>query len=486
MLPQKLRGYFLLLASCVFYMYFVPVYILVLLAAIVIDYFAALKIAEYHTPAEDLGHQTLSSRNLKKRLLWLSIVATCSLLFFFKYINFAIENLNSFKNLSFLSPVLTPFFSNILHRDRSQDFALINIILPVGLSFHTFQSLGYVIEVYRKNIEPERNFFRYALFVMYYPQLVAGPIERPQSLLPQLQKFKNFDAANVRAGLQLMLWGLFKKVVVADRISYLIAPMFLHPEGSSSMILFLAACLFTIQVYGDFSGYSDIALGASRAMNIELTQNFVTPFFSKTFSEVWTRWHVSLNRWMHDYVFVPLGGYRSKYGTRNLMISFAVSGFWHGARWTYMLWGLANGFFVVVEHRVRRFLRKRSVANIELPAFLDRIEFSLRSVWIFFAISFTEIFFRSTDLKKAWIHITQIFRFQGRMDFIFLSPFESILCFASVAMMLLIDRGIDKSEFSRWVSSKKTYWRWSIYFVLIGSLLLFGVMGNEKYVYFQF
>src|SRR5882724_10012332 len=304
LLKRTGRIYMLLAASCYFYMAFIPVYILILIITILIDYFAGIFIAR-------------SEGRKKKYFLWISIVSTCLVLFIFIYYNFFIGTANDLFTLFHVPKVL--------------NFA--NIILPIGLSFHTFQSLSYVIEVYRGRQKAERNFIVYALYVMFYPQLVAGPIERPQNLLHQFYEEHEFSYARVGEGLKQMTWGFFKKVVIADRLSILVDHVYNQAHHYQGWPLIVATYFFTFQIYCDFSGYSDIAIGAAKVMGFKLMDNFKRPYFSKSIPEFWRRWHISLSTWFRDYLYIPLGGNRVNAFRRqlNIFIVFLVSGLWHGA-----------------------------------------------------------------------------------------------------------------------------------------------------------
>lgn len=305
MLPHKFRWLLLLLASCFFYMFFKPIYILILILTIVIDYYAGLWIAK----TED--------KRKRKRLLLLSIIANVGVLVVFKYYNFLVDNIN--------------VVMNTLH--TTGKIPMLNIILPIGLSFHTFQAMSYTIEVYKGNQKAEKHFGIYALYVMFYPQLVAGPIERPQNVLHQFHEVKKFNYENFRSGLILMAWGFFKKCVIADRLSMFVSEVYGNVNEHHGIPVMIATAFFALQIFCDFSGYSDIAIGSARCMGYDLMTNFDRPYLSTSISEFWRRWHISLSTWFRDYVYIPLGGNRvSK--TRwylNLVIVFTVSGIWHGA-----------------------------------------------------------------------------------------------------------------------------------------------------------
>ena len=278
---QRMRVGLLLAASCYFYMVFVPKYILILGGTIVIDYFAGLQIAR-------------STGKSRKSWLVLSIIANVGVLAFFKYFNFFLGTIQPL--VHWISP--------------GTDMPILNILLPIGLSFHTFQAMSYTIEVYRGSQAPEKDFLTYSLYVLFYPQLVAGPIERPQNVLPQLHRFQQYDRNAVREGLARMLWGFFKKVVIADRLAMMVDYCYNHTDTLSSGSLAAGAIFYSFQIYCDFSGYSDIAIGAARVMGIRLMENFNEPYRSRSISEFWSRWHISLSSWFRDYVYIPLGGNR--------------------------------------------------------------------------------------------------------------------------------------------------------------------------------
>ena len=319
--PRNVRTPLLLVASCVFYMYFIPIYILILLVTILIDYVAGIYIERSSGPG---------------RKAWLvgSILSTCAVLLVFKYLNFFMENLAA--------------VSHLLGWDIGDPRW--KIILPIGLSFHTFQSLSYVIEVYRGHQKAEKDFVIYATYVMFFPQLVAGPIERPQGLLVQFRQHHEFDWERVTSGLRRMAWGFFKKVVIADRLALYVNDVYGAPQSFNGLQLTIATVFFAYQIYCDFSGYSDIAIGSARVLGFKLMENFETPYVSTSIAEFWRRWHMSLSTWFRDYVYFPLGGNRvgPLRRVRNLLVTFGISGLWHGANWTYVIWGLQNGVYLVV------------------------------------------------------------------------------------------------------------------------------------------
>lgn len=370
--PHKFRAIILLIFSCYFYMAFVPKYILILLSAITVDYFAGIYLEKL--------------KSEKRRLLLIaSILTNIGLLFVFKYFNFF--NINIAKLASFAH--------------WNYPVKGLSIILPIGLSFHTFQSLSYVIEIYREKQKAEKNFIIYALYVMFYPQLVAGPIERPQNVLNQFHEKHEFNFDGFIYGLKIMLLGYFKKIVVADRLAIYVDKVYSSPENYNSITLCVATLFFAFQIYCDFSGYSDIAIGAARTLGFKLMDNFKQPYFSKTVSEFWRRWHISLSTWFKDYLYIPLGGNRvSKWRKDfNLFITFAVSGLWHGANWTYIIWGSLNGIYLIIENYIKssesRF--KKKIDGI----WLNNLYLFSRSIITFVLICFSWIFFRASSFSSA-------------------------------------------------------------------------------------
>ncbi|MES1222024.1 MAG: MBOAT family O-acyltransferase, partial [Bacteroidota bacterium] len=361
LVPYKFRWIHLLAASCIFYAAFIPSYLFILFALIIIDFSAGILIEK---------------KTNKKKWLILSIVANLGLLGVFKYYNFFITNINSL---------------------TGSQFILLHLALPIGLSFHTFQSLSYTIEIYRGRQKAIRHFGYYALYVMFYPQLVAGPIERPYNLFPQLYERHYFSSQNLYEGLRLMAWGFFKKTVIADRVGGYADAVFKHPQDVNAGNIWLGVFLFAIQIYADFSGYTDIAIGAARCMGFNLMTNFNRPYFSVNVRDFWKRWHISLSSWFRDYVYIPLGGNR-KGETRkniNILLTFVLSGLWHGAAWGFLLWGFLNGLYVVFYDFIS--LHSKKIKLIK----------PLNILITFFFISFAWIFFRANSVHTAFEVIRQ-------------------------------------------------------------------------------
>ncbi len=468
LLPQKFRWFMLLMASCIFYMYFVPVYILILLFTIVIDYIAGIYI------------EKLQGKN-KKLFLIISVLSNIGILFVFKYFNFFNENI--------------AYIAKLLHWNYPIEHLW--ILLPIGLSFHTFQSLSYVIEVYRGHQKAERHFGIYALYVMFYPQLVAGPIERPQNMLHQFHEFHSFDYKRVTDGLKLMAWGFFKKVVIADRLALFVNQVYNNSHDYSGLTLIIATVFFSFQIFCDFSGYSDIAIGAGQVMGFKLMTNFRQPYLSKSVSEFWRRWHISLSTWFKDYLYITLGGSRvpKPRWLLNLLITFLISGLWHGANWTFVIWGFLNGAFQVISILTVK-LRSKFTYILKLNK-LPRLHSMLQLITTFTLISFTWIFFRANSIADAGYIISHAFK--GLLDVAALKAqlsglsalgfdkYYFILSFALIAFMEVLHL-LQETEKHVWAMlyQKPRIVRYLAYYILILSILLLGEFGHNEFIYFQF
>jgi alginate O-acetyltransferase complex protein AlgI len=401
LLPHRFRWCWLLGASCYFYMSFVPIYILILLLTIVIDYFAALRI-------------DATEGRVRKAYLTFSILSTVLILFVFKYFNFANENLAAFAHLI----------------DWNYPISALKLVLPIGLSFHTFQSLAYVVEVYRGEQKPERHFGIYSLYVMFYPQLVAGPIERPQNLLHQFHERHDFDAKRFTYGLTRIAYGLFKKVVIADRLAAYVNQVYQDVPSYTTIPILLAVFFFAIQVYCDFSGYSDIAVGTAQVIGFDLMENFDRPYLSTSVTEFWRRWHRSLSTWFNDYVFTPMFTALREWGNAGLAFAlfctFMLSGLWHGAGWTFVVYGALHGVALIFEALTKK-QRKRWAARVGQSAW-DAI--GRASMFLFVSMSF--IFFRAASLRQALDVVGRIVRphlsFNLTQVCAGMGPFNLMLC----------------------------------------------------------
>jgi D-alanyl-lipoteichoic acid acyltransferase DltB (MBOAT superfamily) len=404
---------------------------------------------------------------VKKLILAGTAILCLGVLFIFKYFNFVSSSITTvFNMISFkLSPIT------------------LNLVLPVGISFYTFQTLSYVIDVYRGDVKAERHFGYYAVFISFFPQLVAGPIERTHNLLPQIKQKHNFDYEQATYGLKLMLWGFFKKLAIADVVSTYVDSAYSSLDTCTLFELLIAVLFFTIQIYCDFSGYSDIAIGTAKLLGVNLMKNFDSPYFSTSIKEFWSRWHISLSTWFKDYVYIPLGGNRcSKIKRdRNIMITFLTSGLWHGASWTYVIWGALHGMVQVVENHVK--INKKSI-------------FAKVISWIFvFAFcNFAWIFFRAESMSDASLVIIRLLKFI-RHPIIYIhtivetdidmTVFKYI--FINIAILVGVDFANTKTDVIMWLSNKNIIIRWLIYLCLIWAIL-FSIKstGTSEFVYFQF
>ena len=442
-------------------MYLMPVYILVLFAIITIDFFAAIQIAK-------------APQQHKKKWLLLSLCGNLGILFFFKYFNFFIDNINQLTTL-------LPFVkTRLLHLD---------IVLPIGLSFHTFQAISYIVEVYRGRQQPEKHYGIYALYVMFFPQLVAGPIERPQNILHQFYEVKKFDYHKFYSGLRLLLWGLFMKAVIADRLAIAVDNVYNYHTQWQGLSIIIATVFFAIQIYCDFAGYSYMAIGIARLMGFNLMQNFNHPYFSKNVGEFWSRWHISLSSWFRDYVFIPLGGSRGN-GLqlfKNILIVFALSGFWHGANYTFIVWGLYNAMLLLLFYMI---------AKKNKPFTLHK---SISIAITFLLICIGWIFFRAGNIAIAKQMIAGIFHFsQGYFKLYTSNDVHGLpgtylgLPFLNFMFTILLIPTLFFIEYL--IATKKyiklyqypTAVRWGVYYAAIIAIIFLGVFDTRQFIYFQF
>ena len=420
----------------------------------------------------------------KRKKLWvaLSLILNLSILFFFKYFYFAVDNINAILSAIHVELIQPKF----------------DIILPVGISFYTFQALSYTIDIYRKEVYAERNFLKYALFVSFFPQLVAGPIERSKNLLIQISEKHSFNYERMRDGLLLMLLGFFLKMVIADRAAILVNFVFENYEAFEGIEIFIAAVAFAIQIYGDFAGYSAIAIGAAQVMGFRLMQNFNHPYFANSTQDFWRRWHISLSTWFRDYVYIPLGGSRVskiKY-YRNIAVVFLVSGLWHGANWTYVIWGGLHGLYQILGNLLKPMrLYIESLLKINTDCFSYRL---FNIIITFLLVDFAWIFFRAPDLYTAVEIIKQMFSIWNPWILFDDSLYDMgldrkdfwILCFSVMVLWVVSfmqERGI---KIRQELAKQNIVFRWTVYYVSIFIVLLFGIYGEgynaSKFIYFQF
>ena len=449
----KLKNTFLLIASYYFYMNWEPVYALLLLASTVITYLAALEVNK--------------NNSHKKLILIIGLVLNLLILFFFKYFNFAAENVTALMSLLGISMQVPEF----------------KVLLPVGISFYIFQALGYMIDVYRGDIKPEKNFFTYALFVSFFPQLVAGPIERSTNLLVQFYEKHKFDAEKAISGINLMLWGYFLKLVIADRCAIYVDTIYNNIDHHNGGSILLASILFCFQLYGDFAGYSYIAIGCSRVLGFKLMDNFRRPyFFSVSIQDFWKRNHISLTSWFMDYIYYPMVGSSTKlwWWCSAIFITFFISGFWHGAAWTYVFSFSIFGVYLVVcmlkDKRQRKFEKKHGLKKKEWWLWLNR-------TMTFFLVMFALVFFRANSLNDAFVAIKDIF-----MDI--QKPFikdPSHLLYIFIALFILFVSEYIVEYKKVIVSEKKSMLIYSLCSIgLLSIILCIGVFDGGQFIYFQF
>lgn len=468
LISHKYRWILLLIVSYYFYMSWNPKYLILILTSTVITYISGLSIGKTVNPIR------------KKFYLILCLFSNLLILFVFKYYNFSVGILMQ----------LFGFFN------LEQKIPYLDFLLPVGISFYTFQALSYVLDVYRGVIKPEKHFGIYALFVSFFPQLVAGPIERSENLLPQFKKSFNFDYNRITDGLKLMAWGFFKKVVVADRLAVIVNNVYNDVHNFSGLNLIIATIFFGIQIYCDFSAYSDIAIGAAQIMGYDLMDNFKRPYYSKTVAEFWRRWHISLSTWFKDYVYISLGGNRvSKYRIFvNLFIVFIISGLWHGASWNFIIWGALHGSYIVMGQLTQPFrliihnkwgFEKYSKIHKYLRIFI--VYFLVNFAWIFFrANSFQDAIYVVTNLFTGWDELSTFSDIKGIIKQLGVTEIRLLYCFISITILEgfhLIQR---HGSIRHMLKRKPTIFRWTIYISLILVIIFYGEFGASNFLYFQF
>jgi D-alanyl-lipoteichoic acid acyltransferase DltB (MBOAT superfamily) len=454
----KLQNFLIVAASYLFYGWWDWRFLSLILFSTIVDY------------SVGLGLLKQENQTKRKILLWTSILVNLGFLGFFKYYNFFLDNfITAFS-----------FFGTEIKANS------LNIILPVGISFYTFQTMSYSIDVYKRKLEPTKDFIAFSAFVSFFPQLVAGPIERATHLLPQFYKKRTFDYSKAVDGMRQILWGLFKKIVIADKSAEFANQIFNNSADMNGSTLVLGALFFTFQIYGDFSGYSDIAIGTSRLFGFDLMRNFNFPYFSRDIAEFWRRWHISLSTWFRDYLYIPLGG--SKGGTwmkvRNTFIIFIVSGFWHGANWTFIVWGLLNALYIMPS-----IIYNTNRNNIEIVA-RGKILPSLKdifSIGITFGLTvFAWIFFRAENIGHAVQYISDIFKHPG--SFLVLGiywKYKTIIILISIFVLIEWFGREGQYAISQIGSKSKRPIRYAMYYAIIIAIFWFG--GKEQqFIYFQF
>lgn len=461
---------FVLVASYVFYGWWDERFLLLIFTSSLVDFIAGNQLAR------------ASSQRGRKMWLGISLAVNLGMLGFFKYYHFFVDSF--IEAFSWIGIALEP--------------STLQVILPVGISFYTFQTLSYTIDIYRGQLKPTRDPIAFFAFVSFFPQLVAGPIERASSLLPQFFRQRTFSFDFAVSGLRIMLWGLFKKIVVADNLARYVDLVYADPTGYQGLQVILAAVFFTIQVYCDFSGYSDIAIGTARLFGFQLMRNFRTPFFSKTMAEFWNRWHISLNTWFRDYIYIPMGGSRVTTRRRylNILTIFLISGLWHGASWAFVIWGALNGMYLVYAQAT---LKWRGSINERIGLHEGTRIKKLNDVfWVFTLFAFGLFIFRSNSIVDAYqlfiripdqlsAHLTTATGLTEAVFSLFTSWRELGIMVSSMVILLLGDFCIRHEGINPVMLSLPRWSRWTIYYFVAGWMAVFGAFAKpENFVYFQF
>lgn len=447
---NRLRNPFLLVASYYFYMNWKPVYAILILVSTILTYSCGL-----------LVQNSDGNRKRQKAFLVTSLVINFGILFIFKYYNFINESVYG-------------LLSGMGIRWKMPD---LDILLPVGISFYTFQAVGYSIDVYRGSIRAEKDFITYALFVSFFPQLVAGPIERAANLLPQFHKEHTFSTDNFTEGVKQMIWGYFMKLCVADVLSQYVDAVYNNLELHNGPSIVVATLFFTFQIYCDFAGYSNIAIGAAKVMGYDLMQNFRQPYLSMSVREFWKRWHISLSTWFMDYLYIPLGGNRVPYARHllNLMITFLVSGLWHGANWTFVLWGAIHGTYLVLGNLFRKYVYAVKYDTLASKA--------LSTVFCFFLVSFAWMFFRANTIADSFTAIEKIFTDFGP---VFINQNAFIYGFAALSVLAVKDIKDHMGLRLNMMHSRYALIRIVSVIALVSYIILFGALDSGSFIYFQF
>jgi len=479
-IPKKIKYLWLLIASYYFYMSWNPMYAILMGTSTIITYLSGLLLGL------KLRGSDRKKLIYKKTIVTFSFLSNLGILFFFKYYDFLLNTINEALQRFNIETLTNQF----------------DVLLPVGISFYTFQALSYTLDVYRGDTIAEKNPLRYALFVSFFPQLVAGPIERSKNLLGQLRiltEVKSFDFIRIRNGLILMIWGLFQKMVIADRLAILVDVVFDQYYLHSTFALTVAAIAFAFQIYCDFASYSMIAIGASKVIGIELMENFNTPYFSRNIREFWKRWHISLSSWFRDYLYIPLGGSHcskvKKY--RNVMLIFLLSGLWHGASWNFVIWGVMHGLYQVISEIVEPL---KNWYRIKFQVKTESFSFKLGQMLITFVlVDLTWIFFRLQKVEDGIQYIKRMFSkfdpwslFDGHLYTLGLDRFEFNILFVSLLCLFAVSliRYKKNQNIDQFLEEQTIWFRWAVIIILLIAIPVYGVYGmnfdSSQFIYFQF
>jgi len=451
---HKMQNVLLLVGSYVFYGWWDYRFLALILASTLVDYIVGIALARQE------------NKNTRKQLLWVSLIFNFALLGFFKYYNFFIDSWVDAWQL----------FGITMHTST------LNIILPVGISFYTFQTLSYTIDIYRKKLTPTHNFIEFAAYVAFFPQLVAGPIERAAQLLPQFKTKKFFNYKLAKEGVQLIVWGLFQKMVIADSCATYANAIFANHQNLNSLTLTMGAVYFAFQIYGDFAGYSNIAIGTAKLFGFQLMRNFNYPYFSRDIAEFWRRWHISLSTWFRDYLYIPLGGSRGSKSQqiRNIFIIFLVSGFWHGANWTFVAWGGLHALFFLPLLLMNS--NRKHLDPIALDKMLPGIREFFQMFLTFSLTSFAWIFFRSASIEESFLYSKRLFtNLNFNLEYLNIERYsiEMLLLIGIFILMEWLNRGKESP-----ISGKFSYLKM---IVIVFMIITLGVYSeHQNFIYFQF
>ena len=479
LLPHKARWILLLAASYFFYMCWNVSYAALIAVSTIVTFLSGLLISRENDRLEAGLTDEKKCRRVKHIYVALSFIINLGILAFFKYSPMAIRTVER--------------FSSVL--GKGFDLPDFKFLLPVGISFYTFQALSYTMDVYRGGIKASKNIGKYALFVSFFPQLVAGPIERSSHLLPQFDKVMKFDVARARKALLLILWGMFKKVVIADRIAPAVEQVFSRVGGNNGVTFIFATLLFAVQIYCDFSAYTDIAIGSANIMGFDIMKNFKRPYFSKSISEFWRRWHISLSSWFRDYLYIPLGG--SRVGKLrwavNIMVVFVVSGLWHGASWGFVMWGALHGLYLLIG-RATGPARDYLLGRLKIKREWKWVGF-LSGLTTFALVCFAWILFRANSMREAMVVIRSLFTFseyilsiKKTLSLMNLSVNDLIFIFSSIGLLAAVQTAQAKGSIREFMERRAWPVRWALYLCLIFGIILLGYygVGDSSFIYFQF
>lgn len=450
-IPNRFRWAFLLFASYFFYACWRVEFLSLILVSTLVDYFVSRKMGALQTKSE------------RKPWLMISLIVNLGLLFTFKYMSFLLGSLNDFFSFA----------------DWGAQVPVFDIILPVGISFYTFQTLSYTLDVYHGRLKPEKHLGIFALYVAFFPQLVAGPIERAGKLIPQFRAKAEVVYSRISSGLRKILFGLFKKVVIADTLADYVNLVYDQPENFPGLPIIMATVFFAFQIYCDFSGYTDIAIGSAEVLGIKLGRNFDRPYRSASFRQFWRRWHISLSTWFRDYVYIPLGGNRGGIWALSILATFALSGLWHGANFSFLIWGCAHGLLLILENAIRK----------DRPSLATGPGHYFSIFLVFSSVCFLWVFFRSPGIAFAFDMISDAWLL-GSWSLSSLDIFQDGLTYGLslflVALLMLLEWRSGKAEIADWIGEKAVLVRWPAYYLLLFSILMVGINRVIPFIYFEF